>query len=591
MAEKLIGCKKPRIFTPPLRPLTRATSRGYEVADFAEAIGEPLLPWQKWAVIHAMETHPDGTYRFRVVLILVARQNGKSSLKRTVSLWRLFIDGARLVVGSAQDIVTAKEQWRYCIDTIQSCSFLKAELDKVSYSNGDEYFRLVNGARYKITAANDKAGRGLSADEVTFDEIRSQRTWAAWASLSKTTMARPNPQIWCVSNAGGDNSIVLNHLRDAAISERDETIGIFEWSAPDNCDLDDREAWRQANPGLGHTINETSIRSAMATDPPAKFRTEVLCQRVASLDGAVDLEAWKDCCDRAGNLNSLKSQIAVCFDMAPDGMHASLAAAAVRPDGRVQVEIAGVWPSSDVARQEMPALLAKIGPAAIGFYPSGPGGALSPMLRKLETHSCAVHELTGMKVAEACQGLADLTQARRIVHPGQAILDEHVGGAQKLPTADGWRFTRRYRNDKNIAHCDAAYACAGAVYVALSMPEPRIARVRSFAVSGGTPPKAPDLNRFFGDGLFFVDGRVKAPSGKPCPGPEGALPHPYGKEAGAGIIAARISDQHPPLRSRAVSQTDSAAAPGKAWRSHAVSRPRARSNHASADLPRERRPR
>src|SRR5262245_1903413 len=75
---RLLGRTEPRLFTPPLRPLNRKTSRGFEVIDFAKMIGEPLLPWQEWAVIHALELNPDGTYRFRTVLILVARQNGKS---------------------------------------------------------------------------------------------------------------------------------------------------------------------------------------------------------------------------------------------------------------------------------------------------------------------------------------------------------------------------------------------------------------------------------------------------------------------------------------------------------------------------------
>ncbi len=47
---KLIGCTEPRLFTPPLRPLTRATTRGFEVIEFATLTGKPLLPWQEWLV-------------------------------------------------------------------------------------------------------------------------------------------------------------------------------------------------------------------------------------------------------------------------------------------------------------------------------------------------------------------------------------------------------------------------------------------------------------------------------------------------------------------------------------------------------------
>jgi phage terminase large subunit-like protein len=67
------------VFTPPLRELTPQTSKGFECIEFAEDILDvTLLPWQKWLLIHALELLEDGTYRFRKVIVLVARQNGKS---------------------------------------------------------------------------------------------------------------------------------------------------------------------------------------------------------------------------------------------------------------------------------------------------------------------------------------------------------------------------------------------------------------------------------------------------------------------------------------------------------------------------------
>src|SRR5690606_7765235 len=122
-------------------------------------------------------------------------------------------------------------------------------------------------------------------------------------------LARANGQIWAISNAGDDQSVVLNHLRDAALSGRDPSICLLEWSGPDGCELDDTEAWAQANPGLGYTVSEAAIRSALGTDPPAVFRTEVLCQRVDVLDGAVDLAAWKDCADPAGTMDGLRDRV------------------------------------------------------------------------------------------------------------------------------------------------------------------------------------------------------------------------------------------------------------------------------------------
>jgi hypothetical protein len=491
MAAPLKGIMQPRLYTRPLRPLTRRTSLGYEVADFAELIGEPLLPWQRWAAIHALETVPGGDFRFRVILVLVARQNGKSQLKRTISLWRLYMDCAKLVLGVAQDVSLAREQWQYTIDTIEASPDLSAELGQVRRFNGDEWFRLVgeisgddhddepfrltSGGRYKIAASNRKAGRGLSVDELNFDELREQRNWDAWSALSKTTMARHNSQIWAMSNAGDDESVVLNQLRDAALSGRDPSICLLEWSAPDGCELDDTAAWRQANPALGITVSAAAIRTAMTTDPPNVFRTEVLCQKVDQLDGAIDLAAWKACADPSGTMEGLRDRVAVCFDVAPDGKHATLAVAAMLATGQVRTEIVRAWDNTTAARPELPELIAKIRPAAISWFPTGPGAAFSPMLRPAKDAHTRVQyvELAGMKVAEACQGLADLAKAGAVIHNEDPLLDSHIRGAQKLNAADGWRFTRR-----GGGHCDAAYAAAGAVYVALTMPAPKRARIR-----------------------------------------------------------------------------------------------------------------
>lgn len=515
MAErKILGRTQPRLWTPPLRKLTRATTHGYAIADFADTIGEPLLPWQRWLAIHAMELTPDGFYRFRVVLVLVGRQNGKSSVKRTISLWRLHIDGARLILGVAQDVSLAREQWQMCLDTIQASPDLGEDLAQVRRVNGDEWLKLkddldargenidarpleydddaadesltlAGGGRYKIAASNRKAGRGLSVDELNIDELREQRNFAAWSALYFTTMARPDSQIWCMSNAGDDESVVLNQLRDSALAGRDPSIGLFEWSAPDSCELDDTDGIRQANPGLGHTISMAAIGTARASSPPNVYRTEVLCQRVDQLDGAVDYEAWKACADPTGTVGAHKNRLAACLDAAPDGEHFILTVAATLADGRPRVEAVRAWTSTADVRRELPAALAEIRPRAFGWFPTGPAAELASIIRPLaikinrrsgERAPSEIPEdgaITGSRVTECCQELAGIVRARGLVHAGQELVDTHIRGASKLYTGDGWRFTR-----KGEGHCNAAYAVAGVVSVLLTMPEPKRSRIR-----------------------------------------------------------------------------------------------------------------
>jgi hypothetical protein len=458
----LVGRKEARLFTPPLRKLTRATSRGFEVADFArDILGEPLLPWQEWLLIHALELDRGGGYRFRTVIVLVGRQNGKTHLARVLALWRLYVDGARLVLSVAQSLDIAREAWRAGCDTVSSVPDLTVEHERTSRVNGDEHLALTGGRRWKIGAANRSAGRGLSVDLLLMDELREQRGWEAWAALSKTTMARAEGMTFGISNAGDDESVVLNHLRDAALTGEDSTLGIFEWSAPDGCELDDVEAWAQACPGLGLTVSEQAIRSSLATDPPGIFRTEVLCQRVDSLaDVAVPSDAWEACHDAAASLDVLRDRVAVAVDVAPDLSHATLCAAAVGADGRVRVEAVAQWPTTRAMVADLPMWMDRIKPRVRGYF-HGPTDAVKADLARL-----GFEPIT--ETAAACQGLAEQVAGRRVLHAGDPMLTGHVTGAKRLQVADGWRFTRRGQGN-----VDAAYAAAGAVHLARTLPRAR----------------------------------------------------------------------------------------------------------------------
>jgi hypothetical protein len=483
MGEGLLGCTEPRLFTPPLRPLTPETTLGFEFIDFAEqVVGIELLPWQRWWALHAFELLPDGRFRFRTIVTLVARQNGKTILMKLVALWQMYMGHAREVLGAAQTRDVAKDTWLECLDVVDDVPDLKAELaGPPRMANGEENFKLLNGARYRITAANRKGGRSKSIDLLVFDEIRELLDFDAWGALSKTTNARPNSMKLTFSNAGDARSVVLKTLRASGLSNKSRTVGLFEWSAPEGCSLDDRDAWAQANPALGYTIDEESIESDMVTDPPAVFRTEVLCQEVDSMADAVDLTAWKSMADDRYVIEELSDpRVVLGVEVSIDGAHVALVAAALSPEGLYYVEPVAGWESPDLARTgtaediSLAEWVTRIKPAAIAWLPGGPAGVLGVEIRGLAGRNRfgdpidpAVVDVVGVGVKEACQGLADLVAARRVAHPPDPMLDAHMAGAQRLDSGDGWRFARR-----GAAPIDGVYATAAAVHVLRTLPEP-----------------------------------------------------------------------------------------------------------------------
>ncbi|THV27932.1 terminase [Glycomyces paridis] len=429
----LWGCEIPRIWTAPLRELTPETTLGYEVIEFAEAIGVTLMPWQQWFLIHALELRPDGNFRFRKIILLVARQNGKSTLLQVLTLWRMYVDRCRLVIGTAQDLDTAEEVWEGAVELAQSDPELAAEIAQVLKVNGKKTLKLTTGERYKVRTANRKGGRGLSGELVLLDELREHQSWDAWAAVTKTTNAMVRAQIIAASNAGDATSIVLRYLRmiahralgdpdgiceaDGEIVEldgddlddfdddegtddedldgiefvdgedfedefdADDGLGIFEWSAVPGCPVTDRTGWAQANPALGHTITERTIASDAKIDPEWIFRTEVLCQwNSGSNDGPFPAGAWEAGTD-ADSAPAEDSPVSLCVDVSWDRTRAYVALAAWREDAAPHVEIIASrtgtdwvprWltaPDRDQAIREAPVVVQSAGAPVIGLIP------------------------------------------------------------------------------------------------------------------------------------------------------------------------------------------------------------------------------
>jgi len=373
------GSEVPRIFTPELRPLTSETSLGFSAIEFAEGmLGMTLLPWQKWLLIRALELLPDDSFRFRNIVVLVARQNGKSTLSQVLALWSMYVLGRRLVLGTAQDLDTAEEVWRGAVDLVQEVDDsdrpvrpeLAALVGRVVMTNGQKSFVLTSGERYKVKAAGRRGGRGLSGELVMLDELREHQSWDAWAAITKTTMARPDAQVWAFSNAGDAASVVLRYLRkmahaalgdpdginaaddpsvllessdvvdpgEIALDDGDESLGIFEWSAPPGFDVWDRAGWAQANPSLGHLIAERTIASAVKIDPEWVLRTEVLCQwSDGTLEGPFPPGTW-DAGRDAGSRVAADGPVGLCVDVSWDRSWACVGLAGRREDGLVHVE-------------------------------------------------------------------------------------------------------------------------------------------------------------------------------------------------------------------------------------------------------------
>lgn len=457
---------EPRLYTPPARELTPDTSKGFAVCEWVERHGVTLMPHQRRAYVHGLELREDGSYRFSVVLATMARQCGKTTLPRHLVPWRLLHDRARLALCTSTILDTAREGWEASVEWMED--ELPQHVAKVRRGSINTSLLLDNGGRYKIASSNRSGGRGLSVDIGIADELREHRTWDAWAALSGSIVARPNAQIWALSNAGDDESIVLNQLRDAAIAhietgDGDDTLCLLEWSAPEDADLADVDAWRMANPALGYTITEQTLRSRLAQAPPELFRTEHMNTRVPGMDTAIDPAAWRDGADPTGTMDAYRDRVFLAVEASLDLQHVALVAAARTDDDRYRVEVVAAWDGTRQALAELPPLLQRIRPQATGWLPSGPTTALAAGLR--DRHLRNVTEVK-TEVPGICMAFADLVAARRIVHNGDPLLTAQIGKACWVNQGD----QRRYGRRGGVGHVNAVYAAATAVHLCRTAP-------------------------------------------------------------------------------------------------------------------------
>lgn len=470
MAEEAKGKTEPRIFTPPMQKLTRETSLGFEVIDFCEAVLQVhLYPWQKWLLIHALELTDDGSYRFRKVIVEVARQNGKTTLMGVLAAWWLFIDSGRhpdkvppvkfVIVGAAQTLDNAKgpydtvKMWCNPLpeseeDEALTVPALKAETQGIRNVNGEEAITASNKAKYIVRAATNI--RSKSASKAIFDELREQHTEDGWNAVSQITKAIWSGQLWGISNAGDYRSVVLKtqvdkgrklvnswensvqsglQTGDEWAEANDASFGFFEWSAQDGKPMDDEEGILQANPSIGYgPMTVQSVRSDIDGMQEAHFRTEVLCQWVtADVEPYLPTKRWKQGIDESSSIPQ-NNRIVIGIDTAADRSTTWVSVAGFREDGQPHVET--------VARRDgmmwVPEYLKKMkakNPLISEVAIQGKGCPAIDFIDPLTEHGWTVHRVEGSALGAACGRFKDRVTEGKLHHPPQPAIEQQVNVA------------------------------------------------------------------------------------------------------------------------------------------------------------------
>jgi phage terminase large subunit-like protein len=433
----LIGSTEPRVHT----PLLKGKSKADEVADLAESILLPLIPWQRFVLDDLLSIDDDGNWRKKTALILVARQNGKTHLARMLILSHLFLWGSKNVLGMSSNRNMALDTFRQVSYTIEDNQFLKDQVRQIRLANGQESISLLNGARYEIAAATRDAPRGKTADFLYIDELREWSQEAFTAALP-VTRARPNAMTLMTSNAGDGFSTVLNELRERCLSYPPDNLGFYEYSAPQHCKINDRKAWVLANPALGTLISEQTLEESVNTNSIEATRTEMLCQWVDSTVSPWVYGSIEACSDSTLEI-PVGPQTIMAFDIAPTRRSGALVMGQML-NGKIAVGLAQLW-QSEIAIDEIK-MASDINEWARKYHPTTicyDKYATQSIATRLEQSGWRMQDVSGQAFYQACSDLSDALANIRLVHSGQTDLVQHLNNCAAKTSDAGWRIIRR----------------------------------------------------------------------------------------------------------------------------------------------------
>jgi phage terminase large subunit-like protein len=461
--QPLRGATKPRLQSPPLKGKNKIE----DVKQLCEIIKMPLLPWQEYVLKDMLTVDTKGKWIRKTNLLLIARQNGKTHLARMLILAHLIKWETNVLIMSSNRSM-ALDTFRQVTDILENNDHLKGFVKQIRYANGTESIEMLSGTRLDVVAATRDGSRGRSVNGLLFiDEVR-EITEEGFRAATPVTRAHPNSHTLLCSNAGDAFSTVLNDLRERAISYPPKSFGFYEYSAPQYCKIEDRNAWAMANPSLGYTITEEAIEEAIATSPIENTRTETLCQWIDSLSSPWPHGVLEETSDSTLEMTA-GAYTVFGFDVSPSRRNGSLVAGQILPDGRIGIGILETY-SSQVAIDELKMAASIKGwadiykPRLVCFDKY----ATQTIADRLSQSGVMVEDVSGQQFYKACGDLLEGLVNHRVVHNGQAELIQQMNNCAAKVNDSAWRIIKR----KSAGDISAPIGLA-MVVSKLMLPEPK----------------------------------------------------------------------------------------------------------------------
>lgn len=257
-------------------------TRGQKVCKFIERyclipegehVGKPmkLMPFQRKFIIDIYD-NPNGTSR---AYLSVARKNGKSALIAAIVLAHLVGSEAKQnsqIISGAR----SREQASLVYKLAEKMVRLNPELNKIVriVPSQKTLLGLICNVEYRAISAESSTAHGLSPILAILDELGQVRgNQDSFVEAIETAQgAHEQPLLIAISTQSATDGDLFSQWLDDAANANDPRIVSHVYSAPKDCDLMDRKAWKAANPAMGKFRSITDLRdfAKQADRLPAK---------------------------------------------------------------------------------------------------------------------------------------------------------------------------------------------------------------------------------------------------------------------------------------------------------------------------------
>lgn len=287
-------------------PLTR----GERVCKFIEAycrapegrlVGKPLhlMEFQRKFILDIYD-NPGGTSR---AYLSIGRKNGKTALIAALVLAHLVGPEARLnsqIISGAR----SRDQAAIVFKLAEKMIRLNPDLSKIVkvIPSSKMLIGLTMNVEYKAISAEAGTAHGLSPVVAILDEVGQVRgPYDAFIEAIITAQgAHDNPLLLAISTQAATDADLFSIWLDDARQSADPRVVCHLYSAPEDCELDDREAWKAANPAMGvfrslEDIEDFALTAMRQPTAENSFRWLYLNQRIEAVAPFVSRSVWAGC--------------------------------------------------------------------------------------------------------------------------------------------------------------------------------------------------------------------------------------------------------------------------------------------------------